>query len=426
MQRPLALIFILFVLVGKSHISPAQSNTSHSPISRFGIGQFTGIGLARNESMAGCGIASPSGDHPNFLNPALLTFNEKVNLNFDLRYAFQSIKVSDSYSYSSGSGGPSFISMVVPLSKRVSVAGGIRPFSMRNFSYTEIVQSGSDSIGLKTRGTGGTTQFFMAGGYRIHKNIDIGMEASYIFGTIQDSVIFGVLPETSNYTFINIQKRKVSQFVLKPGIHLNLPFPGKEDVFMGLGATADIGDALSFRKYNTFTVLGAATQIDTLEYDQKSSIRRPVGYHFGLSLYKPLNWSVSAEVDYTKAAGISNEGLNFTYADALTYRAGFEFSPGTKKSTRYVNIMTFRGGLMYQQLPYKMGGDFVTDRRISIGASFPIIRKEAKFSRPLINLGVSYGRRGLKNSYLGMENYFQVNLSFTLNDFLWFNRYKID
>jgi hypothetical protein len=135
---------------------------------------------------------------------------------------------------------------------------------------------------------------------------------------------------------------------------------------------------------------------------------------------------VSAEVDYTKAAGISNEGLDFTYADALTYRAGFEISPGTKKSTRYVNIMTFRGGLMYQQLPYKMGGDFVTDKRISIGASFPIIRKEAKFSRPLINLGISYGRRGLKNTYIGMENYYQVNLSFTLNDFLWFNRYKID
>ena len=81
---------------------------------------------------------------------------------------------------------------------------------------------------------------------------------------------------------------------------------------------------------------------------------------------------------------------------------------------------------MFQQLPYKMGGEFVTDKRISIGASFPIIRKEAKFSRPLINLGISYGRRGLKNTYLGEEDYYQVNLSFTLNDFLWFNRYKID
>jgi len=416
----------MLVLMGKTHNSHAQSNISHSPVSRFGIGQMTGIGLARNESMAGCGIATPSGDHPNFLNPALLTFNEKVNLNFDLRYSFQSIKVGNSYSYSSGSGGPSFISMIVPLSKRFTVAAGIRPFSMRNFSYSEITESGSDSIRLKTHGTGGTTQFFLAGGYRIHKKIDIGIEASYIFGTIQDSVIFGVLPENSNYTFINIQKRKFSQFVLKPGVHLNLPFPGKEGVFIGVGATADLGNALSFRKYNTFKVLGASNQIDTLEYDKKSSIQRPVGYHIGMSLYKLMNWSISAEVDYTKASGISNDGLNFTYADAMTYRAGFEISPGTKKSTRYLNIITFRGGLVYQQLPYKIDGNFVSDKRVSIGASFPIIRKEAKFSRPLINLGISYGKRGLINTYLGLENYFQVNLSFTLNDFLWFNRYKID
>jgi len=403
----------------------SQSNSGHSPLSRFGLGQITGIGLSRNEAMAGSGLASPSGDHPNFLNPALLSFNEKVNLNFDLQYKYRALKVGSSYSYSTGSGGPSFISIVVPVSKMTSMAAGIRPFSNRDYTYADIVKVGSDSLGLRTHGSGGTTQVFLAGGYRIHKNISIGVEASYIFGTLQDSVIFGILPSDANYTFININKKRISQFIFKPGIHLNLP-TNRENTFFGIGATADIGNSVSYRNYNTFSVRGASSLIDTLEYDRKSSLQRPINYQLGLSLYKPLNWSLNVEAEYTKADGIGNEGLNIQYSNAMTYRAAFEISPGTKKSTRYLNIIMFRGGLVYQQLPYKIGGEFVTDQRASIGASFPIIRKEAKFSRPTINLALSYGRRGLKNSYVGMENYFQVNLSFTLNDLLWFNRYKID
>ena len=81
---------------------------------------------------------------------------------------------------------------------------------------------------------------------------------------------------------------------------------------------------------------------------------------------------------------------------------------------------------MIRDYPYTIDAKKVKDLRISAGASFPIVRKDAKFSRPIINLSVSAGRRGIANTYIGSENYLQVTMGFTLNDFLWFNRYKID
>jgi len=421
------LLLLPLILSGFGSISFAQTNSSHSPLSRFGLGQNPGIGLTRNEAMAGAGSGSPSGDHPNFLNAAMLSFNEKVNLNLDLRYQYQRLKVGNASAVKGASGQPAFISFVIPIKRGFSMAAGVRPFTNRDFNYSQKTVLGADTLGLRTRGTGGTTQVFLAGGYKIHKNIRVGLETSYVFGTLQDSVIFGILPSDKNFSFINLSKRRISQITFKPSLHLNFPISEEENTYFGIGAGADVGGAYATKTYNTFSIKGVAGETDTLGYGDKSSLQSAKTYKVGFGYYKPLNWSLNADFEYISTSGLlPDQGQSYTYKDAKVARLGFEVSPGTKRSTRYFNIITFRGGVVYEQLPYQLGGKFITNQRVSLGASFPIIRNEAKFSRPLINIGVSYGKRGLKNSYVGVENYWLVNLSFTLNDFLWFNRYKID
>jgi hypothetical protein len=398
----------------------------HAPISRFGVGQISGIGLARNEGMAGAGLAGPSQDHPNLLNPALLAFNEKVNLNFDLWYAFRSLKVPGAAAFETGLGGPRFVSISVPVKKGFTMAMGIHPFSSRDFAYSTVRKLGTDSLSILSRGTGGLARAFLAAGLRLHKNLHIGLDAGYIFGTLEDSVQFGILPQNLNFSFINIRKRKVSQVQFRPGIQFQIPVPGKEGVFIGAGFTADLGGKLKYKNYNTFSVDGISAETDTLDYESKSNIELTSVYKGGISYYKPLNWGIHAEAQFQPAGSADPEAALVRPADAFSYRLGFEISPGTKKSTRYVNIIMFRAGFAYETYPYQLNQKSISDKRVSIGASFPIIRKETKFSRPLINLGCSFGQRGLANSYVGVENYWQLNLSFSLNDFLWFNRYRID
>jgi len=403
----------------------AQSGIGHSPISRFGSGLPYDFGISRNESMAGCGVAVPDQDHPNFLNPALLHFNRKVNLNSDLRYTYRTLNQLNQSELKSGSAGLGFLSIVVPLTNSISAGAGIRPYSAREFTYQQLRRAGSDSIGVRTRGLGGLSQTFLSCGIRIHKNISLGLEGSYVFGTLEDSIAFGVLPSFINYTFISISKRKVSQFLLKPGVQLTFPFPGSESSFIAAGFTSEIGNQFSLKKYNQFSVAGTGIK-DTLENEVPSSIPRPVAMKFGLGIFSPLSYSINAEAEFTRAGNLASDGSGFAYSDAITWRLGGEYCPGSKRSTTYLNLIHYRAGIMIRDYPYTIDGKKVKDLRISAGASFPIVRKDAKFSRPIINLSVSAGRRGIANSYVGSENYLQVTMGFTLNDFLWFNRYKID
>ena len=89
-----------------------QQVLGHFPLSRFGLGSYFGNGLVRNEGMASTGIAIPSLDHVNLLNPALLPFNRNANLEIDLWYAHRELKIGNDYSQIGGSG-PAQLSVAV-------------------------------------------------------------------------------------------------------------------------------------------------------------------------------------------------------------------------------------------------------------------------------------------------------------------------
>ena len=422
--RILACFFSLTIISAGSTLL-AQSGTGHNPVSRFGYGLPWDFGISRNEAMGGCGQVVPDQDHPNFLNPALIHFNRKVNLNSDLRYQYRQLSQLGRPGLNQGTAGPALISILVPLGEEISAGAGIRPFSSREFTYQKLQRgAGSDSIGLRIRGSGGLSQAFMSVGFRLHKMVSLGLEGSYVFGTLEDSVTFGVLPSSLNYTFSNIVKRKVSQFMLRPGIHLMSVLSRKKSVFIAGGFSTEIGQRISASRFNQFSIPGTGIK-DTLENQVASEIVKPQSMKFGIGLFSPLRWSLSLEGEYIRAATLPAEN-GILYTDAMSWRAGGEYCPGIKKSTSYFNLITYRAGVQYRQLPYSYEGKNIHDLRLSAGASFPVVRKDAKFSRPLINLSLAAGKRGIPSSNLGSENYFQVSLGLTLNDFLWFNRYKID
>ena len=402
-----------------------QSGLGHSPVSRLGYGFPLDFGLSRNEALAGCGQALPDEDFPNFANPALLHFNRKVNLNTDFRYLYRRLSQPGESLYRRAAAGPANLALVVPLSGRISAGFGIRPYSFREFIYENIRYASTDSIGLRIRGSGGLSQVFMASGIRINKYLGIGLEASYVFGTLEDSVTFGVLPSSVNYQFSNILKRKASQFMFRPGLHFMKPISaGKKPLFLSLGCSADLIQQISLRRYNQFAIPGTNFR-DTLEFETAASIRKPKIIRAGVGLFSPSYWSVSAETEYQQADFIPSEG-RVNFSNQFSWRACAEYRPGTDRSTAYSNLITYRAGLSIQNFPFSDGSGVYRDYRISAGASFPVIRKEAKFSKPLINIAVATGRRGNQAGIFGMENYWQISLGFTLNDFLWFNRYKID
>jgi hypothetical protein len=429
-SRTLYLLIRLSVSLGiwltVSTLSQAQSLTGHLPVSRFGAGMPLGSGISRTEGLAGTAVAMPHSDHANFLNPALLSVNEKVQLNMDLRYSYRELSGPGSGKFRNGTSGPANISFAIPISGKIKAGFGVKPFTSRDFVFFEKQFAGGDSIGVRSRGLGGTTKFFVSCAYKISPAVRIGLETSYILGTLEDSVSFGSLPADVNFNFISVRQRRVSQFLFRPGVHVVIPLSRAAGRFLNFGATADLGSRIAYRDFSFFTVKGIGGQRDTLQNNSPGSLQRPLTYSFGMSLVTQEKWALGFDADYVAAPAQTDENTLIKNKNAFSIRLGGEYLIGTKKSTRYLNVITFRGGIAYNQLPFEENGKQLTDRKISLGASFPIIRKEAKFTRPLINLGLSFGQRGFENSAIGLENYYQINLGFTLNDFLWFNRYRID
>lgn len=403
----------------------SQNVMGLSPISRFGLGTNLGYPLSRNEGMSGVGIATPGFDHLNLLNPALLGFNRHANLEVDLWYVNRNLNIKGQKSTFAGAG-PGQISVGLPVHRKLTTAFGIRRATNREFRYLNYDTIGGDVIRKYSSGGGGTAQAFLSAGYSVSSNFRIGIEAGYLFGSLEDSLRIGLFPINTNYESVNVSIRKISQVVAKPGVFYRIKMPKYDQMFLTLGATADLTQKIHYRKYSTSEISEIGSSKDTVEDGTKGTLNRPTNYSFAVGLYRELEWALSAELDYQNSNGVAFDESSVKPRNALNFRLGGEYSIGTEKSTRYLNIITWRAGISQQTLPFTLNGSLIHDRKATVGVSFPIVRKETKFTRPLINLAIAYGQRGLKNSYLGLERYWQVTLGFTLNDTQWFTRYRVD
>src|SRR6478736_5049942 len=78
--------FSLILLFFLTTAIVAAAQVASSPFSKFGIGDFTGTGIAQNQGMGGIGISNPSAWYLNNLNPALMVFNRVTVFQAGMQY----------------------------------------------------------------------------------------------------------------------------------------------------------------------------------------------------------------------------------------------------------------------------------------------------------------------------------------------------
>jgi hypothetical protein len=111
--------------------------------------------------------------------------------------------------------------------------------------------------------------------------------------------------------------------------------------------------------------------------------------------------------------------------NAIAFSTGAEITPDPYK-TNYLYQISYRLGAQFKQTPYVVNGNQMNDLSVSAGLGLPIIRKEARYTRPVINIGVVAGYRGSVDQNKFKENYIKFAVSVTLNDQMWFQRYRLD
>jgi hypothetical protein len=403
----------------------ASAQVTHSPFSRFGVGENYGSALANTQGMAGIGVSQPQIWYVNNQNPALLVFNSLATFQVGLIGETKTVSSSSASEKYKG-GNMNYLVTAFPVKPgKWTTSLGLMPYSSVKYDFKYI--SGIDGKPGTTAtaaesGSGGLTQLFWSNGVRLAPDFSIGLKASYIFGSIDK--IYKSTPNVAGALTSGVEgKNFVKDFNFSVGGSYSKDSIWGNEYRLSIGAVYGFGADLRSKISNKYPLL--TTRGDTLAYTRapgiKGTLHLPPSLTGGLSFGKNNKWFIATEFNYQDWSGFSDPDPNNDDRSLKeSWRAAFggEFTPDPFASEGFIKRITYRVGISQEQLPYLINNNTVTDRGINFGFSLPA-------GRSSLDLAFKLGKRGNKTMTTLEENYFRVFLGITFND-QWFIKRKFD
>ncbi|MES2516607.1 MAG: hypothetical protein V4585_00785 [Bacteroidota bacterium] len=402
-----------------------KAQQTNSPFSYWGIGEVYTGGTSINSMMGGLGVANSNGIYINTLNPALLARNRYTVFEMGVNTEFKSMQNDRQRSNTyNGTLGP--VMLALPASPKWTLAIGLAPYSLvdyKTFSSQKLSIVGTDSVTYTYAGNGGLNKAVISNGYRITKDMYVGLEFNYLFGVINRDVTTQNFSDSQNYQVTLADRTNYS------GAHFKLGWAWKrklsKDYFLNIGATAEFAQNIGAKSLKRFTISNSTgltlINADTLK-QTTGNISLPANYRVGISVEKPAKLLVSLDYSLTKWSGFQNlNGSSENLKDAHTIAFGAEFIPKFDAISGYFNHVMYRVGANYTTSPYAFNGtDAAKDMSFSIGASFPL--------RTISYVNIAYvrGKRGVLATNNLEEVYSKIVVGFSLGDFYWFRKPKVD
>lgn len=415
-KRLILIVSILFTV-----ITTAQERTS-SPYSFYGIGLTTFKGTAENQSMGGLSIYSDS-IHLNLQNPA--SYGKRRLTTYTIGASHSELTFQNSESKETTS-----VTTVDYLA--VGIPAGKFGFGFGLIPYTSVgynIQNVNEEMGVVNRysGRGGLNKVFLSAGYEIMKDLNIGVNANYNFGNIQNKNIN--LRRDVQYATREINRSDLS------GLNFNFGVNYQTMINDNLEWTASAVYELesNLNSENTRSLATIIFVEDDREVIADGGIRDipladseftlPTTYSVGTGIGKPRKWFLGAEYSNSEASSFSNRSFSpegATYSNSSKYKLGGFYIPNYNSLTSYFNRIVYRAGLRMEETGLNLHGEAINEFGISFGVGLPAGRL---FSNA--NLGFEYGQRGTTDSGLIQENFFRAVISLSLND-RWFVQRKFE
>lgn len=430
------LVIVLIALFALQ--TQAQEGTA-SPYSFFGIGSLKFKGTVENVSMGGLSIYNDS-IHVNLRNPASYTGNnaksypfndESRPVKFTVGGSYSSLNLkTDASSDKASTTTFDYFALNVPMGK-FGLAFGLMPYTSVGYkleSYDE------DLVRNRYRGEGGMNKVFLGLAYQLNEKLSFGIDASYNFGNVKNSVVEYVYDE--NDDLVQYQTRENNRSDLS-GLNINL----------GLSYKTMISDKLEFmsgltytpkseitsrntRSFSTIVISGLTGQefvINTIDADLEAQnlditdLTLPSRFSFGAGIGEPRKWFLGAEYTMQNTSKFSNPIFsieNSNFVNASNFSIGGFYVPNYNSFSSYWKRVTYRAGLSFSHTGLKINNEDIREFGTSFGVGLPV---GGFFSNA--NVGFEFGKRGTTNQNLIQENFVNFRLSLSLND-RWFQKIK--
>lgn len=390
----------------------AQNTTT--PYSKMGYGMLNDNVSSIQRSMGGVGYAMKGGRIINVMNPASyadvdsLTFLWDVGV--DLTNLWSKENGKKGYNFS---GGLDYLTGHFRITKGLGAAFGLLPYSSVGYAYGGDINGGSES----RSGNGGFNQLFLGVGYQPVKNLNVGLNFAYLFGTTSNTTLI-----TSTSTGYFTRNMKIRDWNAQIGVQYTLPMMKGQNL-LTVGATFQPKKTFHGEAWGT-SFDSQDSKVDTISFtNMKGNYEQPASIGVGLSYNVNRKLTIEADYTYQKWSDakylpiVGFESQSMLFDDRWKIATGFQYTPNKRGS--YVGAMSFRAGVFYNHDYMNYNGNNVRDYGASLGLGLP-----APGGKTTVNLGFEWRHRTTAPTQLITENYFNITLGVNFNE-LWFWKSRI-
>ncbi len=420
--------FVLMGVLLASTLGVWAQNEFSNPYSGFGIGTVNKHSNAILDGMGGASYAIQNPYFINFRNPASYAAFDSLSFIADVAASIYISTLSTSSSSTvqrNSFARPGYITIGLPVTRHWRTSVGVVPYSSVGYDIVDtrtIEDVGNVSYAYSAKG--GLNQLYWGNAFKICKGLSVGLNASYMFGSIYNY-------RNTSFDGSNFYNSYIEDSYHIDGIHLSgglqYVFSIKENHKMGIGVvygnTAYIWarEKLLINYYQG--TYSSVTSYDTVYYndDTRSSLRIPQSVGGGLSYTFKDKLTVAADVTWNNWARYRFFGHGDSLQNSITASVGAQFIPDPQ-SNKFLKKMTFRVGARYSTGDLFLHGRPVNEFGVSLGLGIPLTSFNTHSS---VNIGVEYGKLGTLAHDLIRQNYFRFTVNFTLQE-KWYQRMKLE
>ena len=409
------------VLLSILSISSQAQESSHSPYSRFGVGDLNNQYSSYFNALGGGVSAVYSSKHINNSNPATYSAFKPNSFLFSTGGSFNALRISNNnLSHTDNITSLSHIILGCRLNSKTFASAGLVPYSsigynLSNYDY-------ANNANLIYTGNGGLSKVYFGGAYLLAKNLSVGANASYIFGGLNRSKRL----EFNDEAFFNSRSNSLTNITgVKYDIGaLYTAEINDQDNFTLAFTTSNSADLQASRNTlsETFAYNGILEVVkDTsLNYYEKGTAVLPKHMQLGFTYKKDKKWLFVLDYLSQDWSDYRLLGESDSLKNSVRISSGLEYTPEFNSISNFWKRCKYRFGVSLNKTPLDINNTQIEDKSISIGIGIPV-----KKNNTIYDLSVVIGQRGTLLNNLIQEEYIQLSLSVSF-DGIWFVERKYD
>ena len=434
---------VLFVACGLQMSAKAQEN---SPYSRYGLGDLTPNHNVFTRGMGGISAGVAERNVINFTNPASLSVIGNTIFDVGTEIDYRILKSTNpAKKFTSANTYVSYLQLGFPLTTPKMLKKGItwgmslglKPVSKINYKIEKNERlTAIDSINTLYEGSGGVNQLHLGTGIR-YKNLSIGINAGYMFGSKDYSTKLTLINDSIFYYLSNSEnKTTFGGFFINGGLQYDftLAKDAKNNTTksLRLGVYGNLQQNLKansdlIREIIIYDPNGNQFQLDSVyaEKNVKGKIKFPAMVAAG-AVYEDAHWMLGADFEYGNWASYRYYGQTDAVQNNWTVRVGTQYYPAKINTPvkKYFNFVKYRAGFYY-------GPDYIktnanrAEYGFTVGAGMPLTSlRRISYSGEyvVLNTGLEFGSRGNKQTNV-RENLVRFSIGVSMNA-RWFQKPK--